>query len=157
MILVKTKYPLSVYLILMIMAAELYFSINSSIGKMIFYFLITFLLLYVFLSRYACKVTLYEDKILIKYFFFWDKDICLYLNKFDGIDYSKGFYDFVDNKMLGGFFNFPKYCYDKIVLKSSNEEVEVFINTRLFFFKKLYHALMQKIEDNSKKKLLASD
>jgi hypothetical protein len=157
MVLMKTKYPLSVYVILMIMAVELYVFIYSPIVKMLFYFVLTFLLLYAFFSRYACKVILYEDKVLVKYFFFWDKDICIPLGKFVGVDYYKGFYDFVDDQMQGGFFNFPKYCYDKIVLKSSDEEVELFINTRLFSFKKLYHALKRTVEQGNARQLFVSD
>lgn len=149
MLLLKTKYPLSIYMIFMIMGLELFFLINSSIDKILFYSIITFLFFYVFLGRYACKVIVFEDKVVVRYFFFWYKNICIDLNNVNSIDYAKGFYDFTDEKLLGGFYNFPKYCYDKLLFKTSTEEIEVFINTRVFCFNKLYRVIKERIPNCS--------
>lgn len=106
---------------------------------------LTFLFLYILFSRYACKVELFEDRVTFKYFFFWDKNISIPFEKVNTVDYEKSFYDFIDDKTIGGLYSFPKYCYDKIVFKTQAEEVEVLVNTRIFTFNKLFSLIENRI------------
>jgi len=127
------------------MTSEAFFLIGYTIDKILFYLALTFLFFYILFSRYACRVTVFNDKILFRYFFFWDKDVCILLNKVSNIDYAKSFYDIIDDKALGGLYGFPKYCYDKIIFKMASDEVEVLVNTRLYSFNKLYSIIKEKV------------
>lgn len=120
-----------------VLSAEALLFMGSPITKVVFYLVTSFLFFYLLFSRYACRILLYEDEIYVRYFFFWEKNTCVLLNKVQGVDYRKGFYDFIDDKSLGGLYSFPKYCYDEIIIKKMSGEFELHVNTMLFSFNKL--------------------
>lgn len=106
--------------------------------KIAFYLLLTFFFLYVFLARYACRVKVYDNEIMVKYFFFWDNDLIISLSDVSEVDFNKGFYDLYSDKTSGGLYVFPKYCYDTLFLKNKNGViVSVKINTRMLTFNKI--------------------
>jgi hypothetical protein len=135
----KTSYPINLYLLFLLLGVELF--ILRTVGQFLFYIPFTFFFYYVTFSRYACRVSIKEGMLTLNYFFFWEKDIKLNINSLQQVDYGKGFYDPVNDKSLGGFFSFPKYCFDKLILRVGGNDQEILINTRLLQFDKLFAAL----------------
>src|SRR5690606_15723282 len=139
----KTNYPLNSYLLLIILVVEGVFMIGFPISMILFYIAGTFLLFYILFSRYACKVTIYDNRILVQYFFFWEKNVCLLFEEISEVDYAKGFYDLVDDKALGGLYGFPRYCYDQLIFKKKSSEIEILVNTRIGTFGKMFSNLRE--------------
>lgn len=148
MLLFSTKYPLNSYLILPLTVIQVFFVLDGGLVKTIFYLVVTLFFLYIFLGRHACKVEVRENEVYIHYFFFWEKDICVSTNKIMSIDYGKGFYDLFNDKTIGGLYVFPKYCYDKMIITTDTDNVEVCINTRMFMFDKLVFFLRSRIHNS---------
>lgn len=146
MLLYKTKYPLSIYILFVALALLVYCIGFNSILKLVFYVSLIFCFLYVLFSRYAGRVKVFQDKIRFEYFFFWDKNITVYLNDVLNIRYKKGFYDFIDDNTIGGLYSFPKYCFDKIIFITEKGETEICINTRIFTFNKMFSVLLKQID-----------
>lgn len=83
---------------------------------------------------------------MYKIFLFWYKTIRLEIINYSEIDYEKSYYDLISDKSIGGLYGFPKYCYDKIILKRKDGEVEEFyVNTLMFSFKKAFLAIQERI------------
>jgi membrane protein YdbS with pleckstrin-like domain len=87
----STKYLLNIWFVFLLVAIEGVFIIDGPIFRTLFYLIGTFFFLYIFLSRYAAKVEIREDEILVKYFFFWDKDVSFPIGEIKSVDYEKVF------------------------------------------------------------------
>ena len=61
------------------------------------------------------------------------------------IEYEKGFYDLFNDKTIPGLYVFPKYCYDKLIVTTKSESIDIYINTRMFMFEKLVKYLRARI------------
>lgn len=144
-IIVTTKYPLNIWFVFLLVAIEGVFIIDGPIFRTLFCLIGTFFFLYIFLSRYAAKVEIREDEILVKYFFFWDKDVSFPIGEIKSVDYEKGFFDLFNDKTISGQHVFPMYCYDKLIIKTKSETIGICVNTRMFMFDRVIVLLQKEI------------
>lgn len=140
-----TRYPLNSWFVFLLVVIEGVFIIDGPVFRTLFYLTGTFFFLYIFLSRYAAKVEIREEEILVKYFFFWDKDVSVPRGEIRSIDYEKGFFDLFNDKTISGLYVFPMYCYDKLIIRTQNENIEICVNTRMFMFDRLVVLLQRQI------------
>ena len=146
----KTRLPLSVYLSLAITAALLPTYFGIPLVRIIVYETLTFGLLYIIFGRFACRLTLTDDTLYVKYLFPWNKDIRVRVIDVRDVEVKKGFYDLFSENTIAGLFVFPRFCYDQLILNIYDDgklkTTIININTRFSQFDQIVKLLKKRLE-----------
>ena len=103
----------------------------------LFYSSIVASILYYYMLRRLCIVKLYQDKISVYYLFLF-KTIIVTFDSINSFDYYKNGFNLFSNKISPNLVIKP---FDTLMLKLTKdnkaEKIELFLNMRVFEFKKL--------------------
>ncbi len=74
-IIYQSKSPINFYIgLITVLLMTIYFGLKIPFPEFLIYPGLVFTLWFITISRYACKVEIYQDKIFVKYNGFWHKD-----------------------------------------------------------------------------------
>jgi hypothetical protein len=95
---------------------------------------------YAHFCRYCCVVLISKQDFIIYYIVPWNKTVIIKIENIARVDYQKGFYDLSSTKPIGGVFNFPQYCYDRLIIYLNDPKKSIVylnVNTRMCDFDKI--------------------
>ncbi len=101
-------------------------------------------------NRYACRVEIYDDRFVIRYFVFWNSSIDIFFKDIISVDYKKGFFDF--KAYLDNTYSFKLICYDTLILVIDSKRNEIHINTRFGGFDGLRNYIQEKLHSRYNKR-----
>lgn len=142
----STNYPIAFYVGILIVAAIFINTLlRIQFPDSLLYPSIVFILWFATISRYSCKVTLYNDKLVVKYLLFWHKDIEINLSELKvhkvRTSYWSFNFDYDTNSFRGYIF------YDQVTLTNKKNEKQIIrINTRIGKFGKLIDKLNEALK-----------
>lgn len=153
-LLFKSKPPILFYVSFLIIVFNVLFLIikEMPIEGFFIYPPIIALLLFATFARYACIVEIYDDKLIVKYLSFWNKDKVINLKESFIIDLKKNYWSF-DPRYNNETFR-AQIFYDTLFFIKENCKETIRINTRWGHFNKMVSKLQELSTYNKAKQLL---
>ncbi len=130
-IIYQSKNPINFYIgLITVLLMAIYFGLKIPFPEFMIYPGLVFILWFITISRYACRVQIYEDRILVKYIGFWHLDKVIELKNQISMTIRTPIWSFNlnhDSETFRGHI-----FYDSIVFEDINHNYqEVRINTRI--------------------------
>jgi len=150
-IIYQSKNPINFYIgLITILLMAIYFGLKIPFPEFIIYPGLVSILWFITISRYACRVQIYEDKILVRYIGFWHKDKVIELKYQISMAIRTPIWSLNLNHDSETFR--AHIFYDSIVLEDINHNYSVVrINTRIGQLNKVVSTLRAILRKNPTK------